>query len=56
MKDRMLQLMNHLGLTAARFADEMGVQRSVFPISLVAEISHPLISWSTDQQIPGYKP
>jgi len=28
MKDRMLQLMNHLGLTAARFADEMGVQRS----------------------------
>jgi len=28
MKERLVQLMNHLGLTAARFADEIGVQRS----------------------------
>ncbi|MBN1789993.1 MAG: helix-turn-helix transcriptional regulator [Bacteroidales bacterium] len=28
MKERLVQLMSHLGLTAARFADEIGVQRS----------------------------
>ena len=28
MKERLMQLMNHLGMTAARFADEIGVQRS----------------------------
>jgi transcriptional regulator with XRE-family HTH domain len=28
MKERLVQLMSHHGLTAARFADEIGVQRS----------------------------
>lgn len=28
MKERLVQMMSHLGLTAARFADEIGVQRS----------------------------
>ena len=28
MKERLVQLMSHLDLTAARFADEIGVQRS----------------------------
>jgi transcriptional regulator with XRE-family HTH domain len=28
MKDRLLKLITHLGLTATRFADEIGVQRS----------------------------
>jgi len=28
MRDRLLQVMNHLGLTATRLADEIGVQRS----------------------------
>jgi transcriptional regulator with XRE-family HTH domain len=28
MKERLLQLLNYLGLTATRFADEIGVQRS----------------------------
>jgi transcriptional regulator with XRE-family HTH domain len=28
MKDRLLQILNHLGYTATRFADELGVQRS----------------------------